>query len=1009
MRPLTLKLNNFGPFLQETIDFDNVRNNQLFLISGKTGSGKTMIFDAMVYALFGEASTNDRQEGDLRSHFADGKSPMSVEFEFKLKEAKFKIVRQGAFVKEGNKNKTLGQLAVYQLEDDVYSLRESKIIQGNNFIKELLGVNAEQFRQLFILPQGEFKRFLLSRSKEKQSILRTLFNSERFEQIQKRLIDEVSEVRTLIEKRYNSLENNWQDINAFEDDLLNQYKLISSRQTNRVLEALPEFTDKGQSIQQGLIEDKAKQESAVRTIKDNLELNLKLEKDLAMLDQKQQELENLKQRQQDISEKTQLLNDLNEVKPLVNLIESQEKQHSKKEQLFKNIDDKSMLIAKIQDRLDKQQDDLSNCKKGQPEIDSKRKFLEKCSLFYEKKDKYQQAYTQLTETTVALERKIEQHQLKQEEVATLIEQLNHRKPNYAKVDTISTSIFELNMKIKELKNNEIHKLEYDRLVAKKESYAQQLMGKQSEIKELEQALQQIDKTNLDLNNKQELIATIQAAVQSGDTCPVCGKEVDSLEQHIDFDELTNRHQRLADIEQEKSQQIELRIKLESDLNAIEEQLSKYDKAVLEDTDYKSLEQELFAKQQDKVALVEENKQIEQLQEQLSKAQERLYHLELEQKSIKHQVETHEIAINDFEVTTQYNNVEDFVTIYKENLDSVNAHDVRVKDLESSIQQDKTNLTLETNNKSYMQQSVNELNDEINTLDNKINEEMAKLGFSTFNKVQEKISKIPEKEQLEVEIEQYNKAKQTLELAIAEFSSLTRDKELQDIDRLREQYENEQQKFDLVASELSKHEYKMEFNAQKINEIEKIINQLEEELKEQQEIFQLSEILSGQNNLKLTLENYVLIHYLERILAQANQRLSLMTGQRYRLSRRQQVSKGYSGLEIEVFDTYSNQTRHITSLSGGETFQASLALALGLSEVVQEESGGITLESMFVDEGFGTLDQETLETALDTLMSLKSTGRMVGIISHVSELKQRIPLILEVQSDNYQSITKFKQQ
>lgn len=239
--------------------------------------------------------------------------------------------------------------------------------------------------------------------------------------------------------------------------------------------------------------------------------------------------------------------------------------------------------------------------------------------------------------------------------------------------------------------------------------------------------------------------------------------------------------------------------------------------------------------------------------------------------------------------------------------------------------------------------------------------------------------------------------------------MTRDKELQDIDRLREQYENEQQKFDLVASELSKHEYKMEFNAQKINEIEKIINQLEEELKEQQEIFQLSEILSGQNNLKLTLENYVLIHYLERILAQANQRLSLMTGQRYRLSRRQQVSKGYSGLEIEVFDTYSNQTRHITSLSGGETFQASLALALGLSEVVQEESGGITLESMFVDEGFGTLDQETLETALDTLTSLKSTGRMVGIISHVSELKQRIPLILEVQSDNYQSITKFKQQ
>ena len=109
----------------------------------------------------------------------------------------------------------------------------------------------------------------------------------------------------------------------------------------------------------------------------------------------------------------------------------------------------------------------------------------------------------------------------------------------------------------------------------------------------------------------------------------------------------------------------------------------------------------------------------------------------------------------------------------------------------------------------------------------------------------------------------------------------------------------------------------------------------------------------------------------------------------------------------MFDFHSNKSRHISSLSGGETFQASLALALGLSEVVQQESGGITLDSMFIDEGFGTLDQETLETAIDTLINLKSSGRMVGIISHVSELKQRIPLILEVTSNQYESHTQFK--
>ena len=173
MRPLALKLKNFGPFLDEYIDFTRVENNELFLISGKTGSGKTMIFDAIVYALFGEASTKDRKEGDLRSHFADNKQPMIVEFEFKLGAEHFYVERKGAYFKEGNTSKTSGSLEVYEHINGNYELRESKINAGNQLLRSLLGVNAEQFRQLFILPQGEFKRFLLSNSKDKKEILRT--------------------------------------------------------------------------------------------------------------------------------------------------------------------------------------------------------------------------------------------------------------------------------------------------------------------------------------------------------------------------------------------------------------------------------------------------------------------------------------------------------------------------------------------------------------------------------------------------------------------------------------------------------------------------------------------------------------------------------------------------------------------------------------------------------------------------------------------------------------------
>ncbi|RIL69877.1 SMC family ATPase, partial [Staphylococcus devriesei] len=109
MKPLKLTLSNFGPFLNETIDFQHIKDEYLFLISGKTGSGKTMLFDAIVYALFGKASTEGRNEGDLRSHFADGKSPMSVTYEFKLNDKDFKIVRQGSFIKEGNSSQTAGK------------------------------------------------------------------------------------------------------------------------------------------------------------------------------------------------------------------------------------------------------------------------------------------------------------------------------------------------------------------------------------------------------------------------------------------------------------------------------------------------------------------------------------------------------------------------------------------------------------------------------------------------------------------------------------------------------------------------------------------------------------------------------------------------------------------------------------------------------------------------------------------------------------------------------------
>ncbi|MEA1975929.1 MAG: SbcC/MukB-like Walker B domain-containing protein, partial [Bacillota bacterium] len=171
---------------------------------------------------------------------------------------------------------------------------------------------------------------------------------------------------------------------------------------------------------------------------------------------------------------------------------------------------------------------------------------------------------------------------------------------------------------------------------------------------------------------------------------------------------------------------------------------------------------------------------------------------------------------------------------------------------------------------------------------------------------------------------------------------------------------------------------------------------------------LSNVANGNNEKRISFERYVLAAFLEDIIYAANTRLDKMTDGRYQMLRtdKKERANKQSGLEIEVFDNYTGKTRHVKTLSGGESFKASLAMALGLSDVVQEYAGNVRLDTMFIDEGFGTLDSESLDSAINCLIDLQKNGRLVGIISHVPELKDRIPSRLEVISSNIGSETRF---
>ncbi|PTK52932.1 SMC family ATPase, partial [Staphylococcus haemolyticus] len=622
-------------------------------------------------------------------------------------------------------------------------------------------------------------------------------------------------------------------------------------------------------------------------------------------------------------------------------------------------------------------------------------------------NKYREAFNEIKQNETYLK----ENNQKQEENKNLIDKLNN---DIAKIDVNNENIDEITQEIFQLKNTfdkkvtlRENKKKYQSLSQKYNETENSIKKTKEQISDLKLQLENIDKSNIDLNDKQTFIQEIQNALHVGDTCPICGNEIESLNEHINFNEIAKNQNLIKEVNNQLNKEINELTKLETTSDYISNQMSELEINDDEISDIDEIEQQLRTKNKEKEKLQLQIKQREKFKSALDKHKDVNHSLQIKHEkllSLKHQFET---LIKEFKSYTNYDETNKFEQCFKQYEQIVTDHVSKNEVLEKEINQTKQQIEIETNNLNNNQLVIKELEQEISGHSDEINQEMKRIGLNSYKDVEILLSKLDNKEQIEMKIQQYEHDHQKLTLEIERLSQLTKDNKPESVEKLEATKTEIESNYNKYVEASATIQYQVQKNKDKFNSIMDHINYLEKELKEQQEIFELSEVLSGKNSKKLTLENYVLVYYLERIIHQANIRLERMSGERYQLKRRESISHGYSGLEIEVFDFHSNKSRHISSLSGGETFQASLALALGLSEVVQQESGGITLESMFIDEGFGTLDQETLETALDTLVKLKTSGRMVGIISHVSELKQRIPLILEVTSNQYQSQTRFK--
>ncbi|MDY5060602.1 MAG: exonuclease subunit SbcC, partial [Staphylococcus simulans] len=941
MRPLILHLENFGPFLDETIDFSKLEDNELFLISGKTGSGKSMLFDAIVYALFDEASLESRKGKELRSHFADGKSPMVVTFEFKLKNRLFKVVRQAPFVKEGNKNETKGEAHIYEWKNNDYELIESRIRQGKEYLIDLLGVNASQFRQLFILPQGEFKKFLFSKSSEKQTILRTLFNTVRFDHLKKQLEDEIKDEKHQIELRYQTIAQHWQNVDTFEDEHLENLKTTPSIQTDKLMLYIPEFESTAETLLNQLTKQKEQNQNEFEKADAAYRKALELDQNIKTLQQEQEKYQNLKSEAKRIESLEILLKQMREVRPLHQILTVLEQSRKDYTQTQEKSEYLTTQLKQIETKLETNKQELTQLQKDQPQIEQAQQFLSETQYFYKNLAQYRSAYQSVDELTV----EVEQLKTALDEQKAHLKQLDSShetaQPDYEKVNQLTQSMFEIDNEIKAAEQYQTAYTTYQKQKQNIKRLETELENNQKALNELEEKIKGFNTHQLELDNQETMIKKLQSMLEPGDQCPICGHEITSLSDHVDYEQLRAYRRELENLQQQRDEIKSKAAELNTEIKIEQQAVDTFEEAHnTEDTEvnidalkekYKTAAEQKQQQQKQNIELEEKIKQKQQINETIQSLQLKVTNQQAE-------LTNQQKLVDAFEATTTYTGIETFKNDYETKEKQVDQFETQHRKLTEKIRECEQDYALKQNSLQSVNERLTELSQQINNQEEQSNKEMETLGIQTPDEVKNVLDKMNEKASIEQEINDFREAQVKLASHIENLKQLIQGQSEPDLESLASQLQEAKEKLEAQTRQVNEHEFKVQSNQKEFKALKDNITTLQQELADQEEIFRLSEILSGKNNQKLTLENFVLRYYLNLIIDNANKRFFQMTNQRYKLVRSEAVSAGYSGLDIEVFDWYSNKSRPISTLSGGESFQAALALALGLSEVVQQESG-----------------------------------------------------------------------
>ncbi|MEZ7740174.1 SbcC/MukB-like Walker B domain-containing protein [Gemella sanguinis] len=999
MKPIRLELKEFGPYKHEIVEWDKIINEPIFLITGKTGSGKSTLFDAFVYALYNK-TTSGKDIASLRTKTADDKTRTTVIFDFELKNKLYRVERTLAYTKKGNKNQTSGKVALIEIVDNNENVLATKEQDVKEKIEQIIGLDDKQFCQLIILPQGKFKDFLLSKSSEKKETLRSLFNTFFYQ----KFIDKLSS--------YAKEQDN--DYKLKERELITKFDQFIFDEKLDKFEFLKEENFENVNIQinnQGnIISEK---ENVLTNLNKELE-NLREEHaKITKLNDKFVEFDELKEKYEEIIKEE---NNIIEIQNIIKKLEELEKNIDRISEYNKLITKENELVKK-KENLEKDFKDYSNKRDSnvklgdQLEVEKKeieviKNKLAEVKYFYDNISAFELAFKEKKECETKL-KEFDKNKLelsKYKENILKLEQSN--KQELEKSESLKTNISKIDLSIVK-KEVEVEKLEeYKNDKSSLEKNKVELEAKIDKLNLLRQ--KQSDLKNkveeLEKNKEKEILNTFLEKLHDGDNCPLCQQKIIHVPEVIDVkhEEDTLINKEYEDINKEIIRLETIISNEQDDYKKLQLQLNEQEKVINFDSE-SELESIKKEKDENEKLLRVSQKAIEENQIQLDKLNSKVIELEKiieSEGDLKEKLALANSKIEEYNRKVQQDII-DFKEYYKgqeQQVTEFNNNFEKYTEEKSQLQLKEKELEIDIkNNKEH----IISINSDLEELLDKFNNSKLKEYYSDFKEAHEALEDLKDLKDYKEKVDSYNLAKKSLTNNIKKLEKELSKEVKPNLEEIKERVQLQEEKVSDFGKQLAVLKNTYNTNKELYSELYNEFKVWESNIKEVREIITLSNVLSGKTESKKSLETYVQGYYLDLILEAGSKRLLQMSNDRYRFERRIEKAKGggLQGLDIEIYDVYLNSNRIVNSLSGGELFLASLSLALGLAEVIQNESGGISLETIFIDEGFGSLDSETLDTAITTLIDLQSYGRNIGIISHVSELKDRIRSKVEVYSEN----------